>query len=116
MSTHHLFHLKWKHKINTSIISHNILLISKIYEKHLNSVDSLQIDNSVNLTNHTDKFIPKLNGSRYAVRSTFRISNTDILKLAYFAYFLSMLKYGIILGGNSSNSIKILIFKRKLLD
>jgi hypothetical protein len=42
--------------------------------------------------------------------------NTDTLKSVYFAYFHSIMKYGIILGGgggNSSNSKKIFTLQKK---
>ena len=44
---------------------------------------------------------------RYAVRSMVHISNINTLKSVYYTYFQSIIKYGIILWGNSSNSGKI---------
>jgi hypothetical protein len=41
------------------------------------------------------------------------ISNTDTLKSIYFAYFHSIIKYGIIFWDNSFNSKKIFILKKK---
>jgi hypothetical protein len=73
----------------------------------------LQIDNHLNWTNHIDKLIPKLSGACYAVRSMFHIRNTDTLKSVYFAYFYSIMKYGIIFCGNSSNSKKIFTSQKK---
>jgi NADH:ubiquinone oxidoreductase subunit H len=57
-----------------------------------------------------DQMIPKLSAACYAVRSMFHISNINTLKSIYFAYFHSIIKYGIILGGNASNSRKIFYF------
>jgi hypothetical protein len=56
----------------------------------------LQIDNRLNWTNHIDKLIPTLSGACYAVRSMLHVSNTDTLKSVYFAYFHSVMKYGIV--------------------
>ena len=50
--------------------------------------------------------IPQLSGACYAVRSVFCTTPVTI----YFAYFHSLIKYGILGGGgNSSNSGKIFI-------
>jgi hypothetical protein len=66
----------------------------------------LQIDNHLNWKNHIDQLVPKLNGACYADRSMLHIST---LKSIYFAYFHSLMKYGIILGRNSPDSKKIFI-------
>jgi hypothetical protein len=75
----------------------------------------LQIDNHLNWTNHIDKLIPKLSAACYAVRSMFHFSNTDTLKSVYFAYFHSIIKYGIIFCDNSSNSKKIFTLQKKIV-
>jgi hypothetical protein len=67
----------------------------------------VQIDNHINWKNHIEQMIPKLSAARYAVRSTVHISYVNTLKSIYCAYFHSVIKYRIILGGNSSNSGKI---------
>jgi hypothetical protein len=58
----------------------------------------LQIDNHLNWKNHIDLMIPKLSRACYAVRSMSHISSSNTLKSIYFAYFHSIMKYGIILG------------------
>jgi hypothetical protein len=75
----------------------------------------LQIDNHLNLKNHIDQMVPKLNAACYAITSTFHVSNTDTLKSVYFAYFHSIMKYGIIFGGNSSSSKKIFTLQKKVV-
>jgi NADH:ubiquinone oxidoreductase subunit H len=47
--------------------------------------------------------IPTLSGACYAVKSIVRDSDINTLKSIYFH---SITKYGIILGGNSSNSLQ----------
>jgi IS1 family transposase len=44
----------------------------------------------------------------------FHIGNITTLKLIYFAYFHSIIKYGIIFCGNSSNSGKIFTLQKKI--
>jgi hypothetical protein len=70
----------------------------------------LQIDNHLNWKNRIDQLIPKLSGACYAVRSLLHVSTTDTLKSIYFAYFHSLMKYGIIFWGNSSDSKKVFTF------
>jgi hypothetical protein len=43
------------------------------------------------------------------------ISNTDTLKSIYFTYFNSLMKYGIILWGNSTDSEKVFTLQKKIL-
>jgi hypothetical protein len=43
----------------------------------------------------------------------FHISNINTLKSIYCPYFQSIIKYGIILGGNLSNNEKNLLYKTK---
>jgi hypothetical protein len=57
--------------------------------------------------------IPRLSGSCYAVRSMSHIRNTETLKSIYFAYFHSLMKYGITFWGNSSDSKKIFTLQKK---
>jgi hypothetical protein len=45
----------------------------------------------------------------------FHISNINTLKSIYFAYFHSIVQYGIIFGGNSSNSRKIFTLQKKTI-
>jgi hypothetical protein len=67
----------------------------------------IQTDNHLNRKNHTDQTVPKSSAACYMVRQTYHICNNDTLKSIYFAYFHSIASYGIIFGGNSSNSKKV---------
>jgi IS1 family transposase len=62
-----------------------------------------------------DQMVPKLSGACYAVRSMYHISNINTLKSIYFAYFHSIIKYGRIFWGNSSNSKKIFTLQKKII-
>jgi len=59
--------------------------------------------------------IPKLSGACYAVRWMGHISNINMLKSIYYAYFHSIIKYWIIFWDNSSNSGKILTLQKKIV-
>jgi hypothetical protein len=75
----------------------------------------LHLDNCLNWKDHIDQMIPKLSGACYAVMLMFPISNINTVKSIYFPYFHSIIKYGIIFWGNSSNSRKIFTLQRKII-
>jgi hypothetical protein len=71
----------------------------------------LQIDYHINW-NDIEQMIPKLSGACYAVRSMVHISNINTIKSIYYAYFHTILKYGIIFEDNFSNSGKIFTLQK----
>ena len=75
----------------------------------------LEIDNNLNWKNHIEQMIRKLSGACYAVRLLVHISNHNILKSIYYAYFHSIIKHGIISWCNSPNSGKILTLQKEIL-
>jgi hypothetical protein len=56
----------------------------------------LGIDKHLNWKTHIEQVIPKLSSACYVVRSMFHFSTKDSLTMIYFAYFHSIMKYGII--------------------
>ena len=58
----------------------------------------LQIDKHLNWKNHTEQMNHKLSGTRYAIRFMVRICNINTLKSIYYAFFHSIINYGIIFG------------------
>jgi hypothetical protein len=75
----------------------------------------LHPDNHLNWNNHTDQIIPKLSAACYAVRQMYHFINQNTRKSIYFAYFHSIVKYGIIFWGNSPNSRKIFTLQKKII-
>jgi len=67
----------------------------------------LQTGNHMHWKNHIEQVIPKLSAACYAIRLMAHISNINTLKSNYYAHFHSVIKYGVIFRGNSSNSGKI---------
>ena len=59
--------------------------------------------------------ILKFSGPCCATRSVVHISNINTLKSIYCAYFHYIIKYGIFLGGNSSNSGKIFSLQKQII-
>jgi hypothetical protein len=75
----------------------------------------LQIDNHLNWKKHTEQMILKLSGACYAVRLMVHVSNINIHKPVHYVYFRSIIKYGIIFGGNSSNSRRVFNLQEKIV-
>ena len=75
----------------------------------------IQIDNHLNWRNHTDQIIPRLSIACYMVRQMCHICNNGTLRSIYFAYFHSVVSYGIILWGNSPHSRKIFTLQKKII-
>jgi hypothetical protein len=55
----------------------------------------LQVDNNLNWKTHIQYIIPKLRSACFAMRTITSLMKTETLKLVYFAYFHSIMSYGI---------------------
>jgi hypothetical protein len=98
-------------KCSLTIGYKDIYIEEKLNSKFL----GLHPDNHLNWKGHIDQMIPKLSAACYAVRSMFHISNLNTLKSIYFAYFHSIVQYGIIFWGNSSNTRKVFTLQKKII-
>jgi hypothetical protein len=65
----------------------------------------LEIDNHLSWNTHTEQIIPRMSSACYTIRSMFHFSNMDTLKMIYFAYFHSILKYGIMFWDNHTDRV-----------
>jgi hypothetical protein len=89
-------------------------------DKHIEEAVNLKflgihINNYLNWKNHIDQIVPKLSAACYMVRQMYHICNNNTLKSVYFAYIHSIASYGIIWGGNSSNSRKIFTLQKRII-
>jgi len=75
----------------------------------------LELDNNMNWKNHIAKIVLKLSRACYAVRAMYSFSSLNTLKMIYFAYFHSVINYGIIFWENSSESNKIFLAQKKIV-
>jgi hypothetical protein len=75
----------------------------------------LQIYNHINWKNCIEEIIPKFSAACDAIRSMVWFSNINTLKSIYYAYFHSVIKYGIIFWGNFSNNGKISTLQQKII-
>jgi hypothetical protein len=75
----------------------------------------IHLDNHLDWNNHIDQIIPKLSAACYAVGQMYHFDNQNTLKSIYFAYFHSIVKYGIIFWGNSTKRRKIFTLQKKII-
>jgi len=80
--------------------SHSALHIGYKYEYTEETLNTtllgIQTDNHINCKNQTEQMIPKLSAACYAIRLMVCNSNINTLKSIYYAYFNSIIKYGIL--------------------
>jgi hypothetical protein len=90
---------------NTVLNNINIQYDNKMMIK-ANSVKFLGItvDNTLSLKQHIDAIIPKLNKACYIIRGLKLYLFSTALKMVYFAFFHSVMSYGLIFWVNSTNS------------
>jgi hypothetical protein len=102
-------------KLKTKNSSHSTLRIGdkeKYIEETVNTnFLGLQLDNHINWKNRIEQMIPNLS-TYYAARLMVHISNINTLKSIYYTYLHSIIKYGIMVWGNSSKSRKIFILEK----
>jgi hypothetical protein len=75
----------------------------------------LEIDQPLNWKTHIEQIVSRLSNACYAVRSIFHFSYLDTLKMIYFAYFHSIMKYGIIFWGNHTDSMRVFQLQKKIV-
>jgi hypothetical protein len=76
----------------------------------------LQGDNNLNWKTHIQYIVPKLSSACFAMRNITSLIKTETLKLVYFAYFHSIMSYGIIFWGTQQTAKKYFTYKRKSLE
>ena len=77
----------------------------------INETDSLkflglELDKFLKWKNHNDKLLPRLSSLCFSTRSMSSYCDITTIKMIYFAYFHSLLEYGIAFWGNSIESVK----------
>jgi len=75
----------------------------------------LELDKNVNWKNHIHKILPKLSKACYLIRRMYTSCNLNTLMMIYFAYFHSVMEYGIIFWGVSAESKKVLLQQKRIL-
>ena len=73
------------------------------------------IDNHVNWKNHVEQILPKLSATCFLIRNLISTLNLDILHMVYFAYFHSVLQYGIIFWENSTHVYQVFKLQKRVV-
>lgn len=86
----------------------------------LNSVTStrflgLEIDSTLTWRRHIHSLLPKLSKAFYALLALSQSVNSKILRQAYFAYFHSLISYGLIFWGNSCESSRVFLSQKRAI-
>jgi hypothetical protein len=75
----------------------------------------LHIDNHLNWRQHIERILPKLSAACYTIRKLSHVLNIAVFKIVYFANFHSVVEYGIIFWGNSSNIGHVFLLQKKVI-
>jgi hypothetical protein len=73
----------------------------------------INIANTLSWKNHIDSLIPKLSSACYAIGAIKPFINQETLLMVYYAYFHSVIHYGIIFRAISSHAINVFYLKRR---
>jgi hypothetical protein len=75
----------------------------------------LQLDNHLTYKGHIYLLLHKLSTVGFLMRKLSCILSIDNLKSVYYAYYHSLVKYGIIYWGNKSDSHKVFLMQKKII-
>jgi len=69
----------------------------------------------LNWKSHIHLILPKVYAACFALRRLFYDLNIDAVWILGFAYFRSMIKHGIIMGGNSTNTGQVFLSQKRII-
>jgi len=75
----------------------------------------LYIDDTLTWKTHIDNILPKLSSAYFAMRSVKPYVSQQMLLAIYYSYFLSIMSYGIIFWGQSTNSIRVFRLQKRII-
>jgi hypothetical protein len=109
----HLMHFKTENSCNIDFFINfgNTNVTSRYDIKFL----GLTLDNQLNWKVHTDISLSKLSTSSFMIRILKQTLSQDILLMSYFAYFHSIMSYGIIFWGNSIYANRIFKLQKRVI-
>lgn len=86
----------------------------------LNSVTStrflgLEIDSALTWRQHVHSLLPKLSKAFYALLTLSQSVKRKILRQVYFAYFHSLISYGLIFWGNSCEASRVFLAQKRAI-
>ena len=75
----------------------------------------LELDKNINWKNHIHKTLPKLSSACYLIRRMYSSFNINTLKMIYFAYFHSVMEFGIPFWGILVESKKVFLQQKRAI-
>jgi len=75
----------------------------------------MHIDNHMNWKNHVEQILPTLSAACFSIRNLIHTLNLDILHMVFFAYFHSVLQYGILFWGNSAHAHQVFKLQKRVV-
>jgi hypothetical protein len=101
---------------NTWQIDLEINYANKLISKALDTKSlGIYVDSTPSCKIHIEQIIPKLRAACYAMRSIKPFMSQKTLKMIYYAYFHSIVNYGLIFWGNPSHSVKIFKIQKNII-
>jgi len=80
-----------------------------------NCIKSSSIDDSLSWKAHIEQMMSKLNTACFVIRTIQAIISLETLRMIYFAYIHSIIRYGIIFWGNQSYCDKIFKIQKRVI-
>jgi len=100
---------KFLNKIN---IEHdNKMILQTNFVKFL----GITVDSTLSWKQHTDTITPKSNKACYIIRRSKLYLSNDALKMVYYAFFHSVMPYGLIFWGNSTHSTCVFKLQKRAI-
>ena len=76
----------------------------------------LSIDGNLTWKNHTEQLTKKVNSFAYALFQLSHVAKRETVLIAYHGYVVSLLRYGIIFWGNSTNKQDVFIAQKGVFE
>jgi hypothetical protein len=73
------------------------------------------IESTLSWSAHVQQLIPKLCLACYAIKAIKPFISQDAVRLVYVSYFPSLMTYGIIIWGNSSDSVQVFRMQKRVV-
>jgi hypothetical protein len=90
--------------------------VNKLISKALDTKFlGIHVDSTLSWKIHIEQIINKLSSACYAMRSIKPLMSQETLKIVYYAYFHSIVNYGLIFWGNSSHSVTIFKIQKNII-
>ena len=75
----------------------------------------LTINDSMTWKSHIDAILPRLNSACFAIRSVKHYVSQQSLKTIYYAYFHTIMSYGVIYWGQLPSSSKVFLLQKRMI-